>query len=242
MPETYTLNIRHRPDANDGIYERHNRYLQKQEGIGPPWELSTGHKSQLNDKDIGPGNIVSILKVGRRMGKGVSGGLSYSCRVASYLDDCASKDDSIILNFKLSNIDFEKLVLVDLPIFIEAFEAYTAEISVSDYSIHEFKEWQNFSHTNGSLRQAIFRIPPVSFYDRKLCLRAFKLTPEEIVKRLQGKVEKAYCHYDGVVIIVSSTPVDRETYLNVSENIKAILSRRQSSFFDIFKRKQRIKN
>jgi len=110
MSEKYTLNIRHRPNVNDSIYERHNRFLKKQVGIGAPWELTTGIENQFKPKDIGPGNISSCLMMGRRMGKGISGMLNYTCRVESYLDDDASKDDSLILNFKLKNIDYEKLV------------------------------------------------------------------------------------------------------------------------------------
>lgn len=235
MTETYTLNVRHRPNVNDGIGERHNRYLQNQIGIGQPWELSPGPENQFKEKDIGPGNISSNLMMGRRMGKGVSGSLSYSCRVESYLDDNASKDDSIILKFKLRSVDYEKLVLTDFPYFIEAFESYTAEIVVRGFTRHEFEERQHFSNTIGNLREAVFRIAPVSFYDRLLCQRAFKLTPEEIVEKLQDKVEKVYCHCDGVVIIFSSKPVSAEVYLSVNEKIKSLLMKKTRPFLGILK-------
>ena len=233
MTVTYTLNVRHRPNVNEDIVERHNRYLKKQIGIGSPWELSTGPENQFKEKDVGPGNISSNLMMGRRMGKGVSGSVSYSCRVESYLDDYAKKDDSIILNFKLRNINYEKLVLTDFPNFVKAFEAYTAEIHIHDYTMHESEAWREFSKTTGDLRKAIFRIPPVSFYDRMLCQRAFNLTPEEIVQRLQSKVEQVYCCYDGVVIIYSSKPVSEEVYLSVNENIKSSLAKKRRKFFGI---------
>ena len=46
MSETYTLNILHRPDINDGIYERFNDLEQPQESSALVY--STTMKSMIN--------------------------------------------------------------------------------------------------------------------------------------------------------------------------------------------------
>jgi len=113
--------------------------------------------------------------------------------------------------------------LTDFQFFIEAFEAYTAELNIHEYTLHQFDEKQNFYKTKGDIRKAVFRVPPVSFYDRLLCQKAFNLEPEEIVGRLQDHVEKVYYHHDGVVVVYSSKPVTKEVYLSVNDIIKSLL-------------------
>ena len=75
-------------------------------------------------------------------------------------------------------------------------------------------------------RHGVFRIHPVSFFDRQLCVRALGLQPEAVISRLAGKVEKAELYYDGVLIVSSSRPLPLEAADQVNRDVWAALGAR----------------
>lgn len=88
-----------------------------------------------------------------------------------------------------------------LPKLVTAFEAYVAEISVRECTTHEFEAWRSFvakRQEQEGQRYPVFRIPPVCFYSRTICLQTFGLMPEAIAEQLEGKVDRL----NGSIIIV----------------------------------------
>ena len=79
---------------------------------------------------------------------------------------------------------------------------------------------------NVDYRHGVFRIHPVSFFDRQLCERAFGIQPETVASRLTGKVERVGLHEDGVLIVASSRALPLPAADQVSRDVWAALGGR----------------
>jgi len=73
-------------------------------------------------------------------------------------------------------------------------------------------------------RDGVYRINAVNYYDRELCQRAFNLSPEQIVERLDGKVESVSLLSDGVMLIYSSKLLERDELEKIDAKVKALLA------------------
>ena len=146
------------------------------------------------------------------LGPGVEAYIAYALRSESYLRDNAQYDDRMIVEFDPTEVDLAEVAKTVFPQYVEAFGAYRATIVISDeLSLDDWDEICELCRTGKDVngRDGVHRINSVNYFDRELCRRAFESSPEDILDRLDGKVETARIVADGVLLIVTSDMVDR---------------------------------
>ena len=87
------------------------------------------------------------------------------------------------------------------PAYVEAMDAYNAWMQ--DEHVYRQVAESRGGDWGGDFRDDVAVIMPANFWDRELCRRAFRLTPEQIVGRLQGRVAEARLFLDGVLVVYS---------------------------------------
>ena len=118
----YKIELRHRAQPDETISERHGFFLDRIARLRSPWNLS-GIRSL---PAIGVELLVN-LSFGDLSGSGIKGRLTYVYRSADYLEDNAHYDDSLFIEFRAGDIEFDEIIEV-LPVYVEAFDAYRAAL------------------------------------------------------------------------------------------------------------------
>jgi hypothetical protein len=214
----YELLIRSRAFCDETIEQKHTRFMAGLRSIPPPWGLEGKEVPAPPD----PGeDLIADVQLGRFFGNGIPGEIVYQYRHHGFRDEGAD-DDYFALKFNPEKLDYERLVHVALPIYLSSFSAYRGQIGNVEFGD---KDW-DAGERDVDYRHGVFRIYPVSFFDRQLCVRAFGLQPEAIISRLEGKVEKVELYNDGVLIVSSSRPLPLEAADQVSRDVWAALGAR----------------
>jgi len=190
----YNLEIRAIARQEQSIEEKHQFFLGGLDSLPPPWGLV----QQLPAPDPG-GGLSASLKVAKLLGKGLRGDLVYQFR-RPFRDD-ASQDDFINIVFDPEKVDYQQLVATIFLRYVSAFGGYYAEISDDEFI---FMDYDKRRELRSDKRHGIYRIPPVSYLSQNLCLKSLGLTPNQVVERLQGKVEDVRTALDGVLIVLTS--------------------------------------
>jgi len=161
------------------------------------------------------------------LGSGLACGLLYQFRSPSYLRDNAKYDDLMICEFNPEEVDFVAVARRVFPLYVDAFTPYRgAVIPQKDLGGEDWDEIVGLCKETGKDvdgRDGIYRISIVNYFDRELCRRAFNLSPEQIADRLKDKVELASLLLDGVLVIVTSEMVDRETLKGIDASLRSAL-------------------
>jgi hypothetical protein len=210
----FSLIIRSRVDSQQSIPNKHavlvKRYFESgtmwpfSEVITPPTEI--GHK------------LVVVTKLKKCLENGFVGQICYPFRDPN-ASDKASNDDFICIDFNPLKIDYELIVSDVFPRLVAAFDGYRGQIIDTKIYSLDFEKKQTIDDRHG-----VYRILPVAFYDRQLCVRGFNLSPEEITKRLSGRVESAKLFNDGVLLIERSRPFTLEEADFIDNSIRTILN------------------
>lgn len=223
MSDSYKLELRHRASAEEPIEDKHRKLMHAMTRYDPPY----GYKGREIPSVPNIGKIVSVVPLRPLSKRGAKSYVCYSLRSKTYLKDKAEHDDHLIMEFKPQELDINMLLNQVFPAYIEAFDCYRAAIANREITA---SDWDRVVELSGSTgkdingRDGVYRFHPANYFDRELCRRAFGLTPEQIVKRLEGKVETASLLNDGVLIIYSSKlPRSREEYEKIDSDIKALL-------------------
>ena len=214
----YKIGLRHRAQPDETIPERHGRFLDRIAWLGSPWNLSGIGSLPA----IGAEFLVS-LSFGDIFGSGIKGRLTYVYRSADYLEDNAQYDDSLFIEFKAGDMELDEIVEV-LPVFVEAFDAYRAtlhnwNVTRSDDLVAACRK--TGKELNG--RDGVYRINTINYFDRELCSRAFGLTPEQLVARLEGKVQLVSMIHDGVFMVYGSREMDARDFQGVDSYVRSLL-------------------
>ena len=207
----YCLDLRHRPRVQESIAEKHKIFCNTLKEFDFPWGYK-GHS--VPNIDVKKPKIVYVVKLKELSPRGLRSYLTYSLRSDQYLRDVAEHDDGVIIEFKPKDLDLSFFVKEVFPRYIESFDCYRASVINRELSRDDWtavSEKMNSTGKDVDGRDGVYRVNEINFYDRELCKRAFSLTPEKIVERLEGKVESVYLFHDGVVLIYSSTllPIDQ---------------------------------
>jgi hypothetical protein len=115
------------------------------------------------------------------------------------------------------------------PIYIKAAKPYVGMLCDVDIFVSDIGTGDRYTgeyHLNPNyvdIRKGVYRIWPANYWDRELCECSFKLTPEEIVKRLENKVADCRVFEDGVLLIYSFEPVLGDEILKINEVLMPIL-------------------
>lgn len=195
----YYLMLRSRPRAQDPIPEYHDRILSQLAELPPPW----GVTRKPWPKAAEPGNNWSRTVTLRNcFGKTIVMEASYFHRAGlrdeAEIRDYGSADDYFKFEFNAHKVDYGLLLEVALPRFIEVMRAYRAQLMPDDYVLHEAGNMGQLE-----FRQGVYNIAPANFFDRELCQRAFRLSPEQLLERLAGKIPEGRILSDGAYIIAT---------------------------------------
>jgi hypothetical protein len=213
----YELLIRSRALREESIGQKHSRFIAALQQVEPPWGLKGKGAPAAPD----PGDdLIADVELGRFFGNGIHGELIYQYR-REFRDEGAA-DDYFALKFNPEKLDYKELVLVAYPAYLSSFSAYRGQIGNAEFGL---KDW-DAGDRDVDYRHGVFRIYPVCFFDRQLCVRAFGLQPEAIIPRLEDKVEKVELYNDGVLIVSSSRPLPLEAADQVSRDVWAALGAR----------------
>lgn len=218
----YKLEFRHRPEHSESIENKHIRFLEQLAGLGAPWNL--GGAIELPDI---AGELIVSVSLDKVLSSGVKGRISYTLRNQNYLEDDAQFDDAVFVEFSSGKVDYSKLLAEVFPYYVKAFDDYRA--ALHDWSVTR-SDWPAVvaacdatkKDVNG--RDGVFRINAANYFDRELCSRAFGKTPGQIVDCLDGHVENVSEFNEGVIVIVSYSPLSANELTERGERLKAILA------------------
>lgn len=223
----YRIGFRHRPHPEEDFLQRHAQFLQDIQHISDTWCINPQNLKQPSDMK---GELVSVVQLSKVLPKGCNGYMCYSFRGKDYLIDAGRVDDSINISFYPQKIDYPLLVNQLFPQIVQAFGCYRATIKDDDLIPGEFDIISDMvisGRANGldiDGRDTVYRINAVNFYDSVLCMRAFGLTPQQILERLQGHVEQVSLLGNGVLIIYSSTILDDAEFKQIDSKIRLLLT------------------
>jgi hypothetical protein len=203
----YQLMLRSRPDLEETITRKHDRFIRALARIKGDWGLPAGNRPKV--REPGPKDeFVIAVKLTGCLGKGIAGAISYQIRqglvyyrqhYGEHYIDQGKYDDYIQLEFDPYKVDYQALVGNAFLKYVAAFRPYQGKIEDEDFIPLDFEAWRKLPPRGG-----VHRISPVNYFDRELCRRAFRLTPEEVVSRLLGQAERASVESDGAFILASS--------------------------------------
>lgn len=202
----YEVLLRSRALRDESIPAKHERLLAGLRQIAPPWGLGDAAGPPAPD----PGSeLIAQVKLTPFLGKGIRGEVVYQFR-RDFRDE-GSADDFLSLTFNPEKVDYAAFVDGAFPKYLSALDAYRGELGDAEFTHLDFDAARKVD-----FRRGVFRIHPVSYYDKQLCLRAFELEPDEIVARLVDRCERVTRHGDGVLVVLSTKPLsladaDQET-------------------------------
>jgi hypothetical protein len=211
----YNWEIRAVADQSQTIEDKHESFLNGLDGLPEPWAVS----QRLPAPDPG-GGLSGSLKVAKLLGKGLRGDLVYQFR-RPFRDE-ASQDDYLNVVFNPTKINYKQLVSSVFLKYVGAFGGYYAEIADDEFI---FMDYEARRQHGVDKRHGIYRLAPVAYIGQELCRRAFGITPEQVVDRLQGSVEEVRLALDGVFIVLTSEPLPAAQVDDLCWKAKALLER-----------------
>ncbi|MBR8657423.1 hypothetical protein KDH83_29315 [Achromobacter sp. Marseille-Q0513] len=161
----------------------------------------------------------------------------YRYRGERYLyDDRGYMDEHVRYGFKVSNreINYSYVINNQVPQVVEAFEPYRTCVYYDSYAFkyqgRSFEDNPTYFnlHENKSIdvdgRNNIYTLHPAQFWDAELCERALGYGPDEVIARLQGKVQDVRRLTNGVYLVLNDDPkLTYEDFVKMNEQIKPIL-------------------
>lgn len=186
-----------RPDLKIDPISKHNLLINFFETLPEPWKLNS---NQVPIPEFGD-HFVAIVNLDKFLGKGIKCSVFY--RYRNMLEDNASDDDRVYIEFNSKKVDFHYLVDVIFPKMVEVFNAYKGIIYNEQLMFVDFEKSRN-----KNLRETIYRFYPVNFLDEQLCQRALRLTSKQVADKLDKQVEKVEIYNAGVLIIGTSKALD----------------------------------
>lgn len=212
----YLLNIRSRPAPTESVTDAHERVLKVLQQIRGQWGIVRGVIPSVYEPIS---TFLSAVPLTGMVGKGIRGSLNYYNRQA--LRDDASCDDWINLEFNPTKVDYAHLVDVVFPRLVIGLKAYVGEIKECQLVAKDFERWRR---SKANLRDGVFRIHPVAYWDRQLCKRAFGLTPIQVAKRLGGAVDRVSPMRAGVLTVVSSKILPTDEIVKIDKRLQPLLT------------------
>jgi len=221
--------IRYRATAAESIEQRHHDVMTRMSRVGPPF----GFKGL----DLPPAPICRDLCTFYKIRfpiRGLKFMATYNYRSEDYLNrDEATLDDSLDYAFRASNkeLDYRQILHENFPAVIEAYRGYRAGVWLGFHVIHygdhheaSYKKLRKDPSINIDGRNNIFTLHPAVYWDALLCQRALGYGPEEVIRRLHGKVPVVKPLNDGVYIIFNDDKdLTYETFAAYNDHFKAIL-------------------
>jgi hypothetical protein len=216
-----------RVDEAVSAEQRHARFFEGIKEIPVPWGLG--------DRPVPPTpefrrRSVAAIGLTKFFGIGVKRAM-ITYRYRRLLSDDGYSDDGLIIAFDPAKVDVHHLIYTVIPRYIEAFDAYRVDYydeQFVDLAYEERVEEGGVVYTSKSKeyvdpRFKVDEVWPVSFYDELLCRRAFNLTPTEVLRRLEGKVEHGRLLHGGAYLVGTSQVLPIEEAQKVCREMKSAL-------------------
>ena len=219
--DKYKIELRHRAQPDEPFEEKHKKFIEEVSELDSPWNLEGLEPLP----DIGAELLVTV-SLDKVFGKGVKGRLTYMYRNNDYLEDNAQYDDNLFIEFNAGKINLEDVVKI-LPYYVSAFGCYRATVhnwSITRSDWPKVVEGCNDTGKDVNGRDGVYRINAINYFDGDLCQSAFGLSPEDIVNRLNGKVELVSLLNDGVFLVYSSQILERSEHEKIDHEIKTLLN------------------
>lgn len=222
--EIYEAQFRFRPDPQEPIERAHRRIKDAFCRLDAPW----GYRDQEFPEcpDIGDDLGVTV-ELGKLSGRGRNSYLSYSRRDKKYLRDKAQYDDFIVVAFRNKDVDAHYLVDAVFPLCITDLGCYRATVYNEELAMRDWDDVVEACNSTGrdaDGRDGVFRINAINYYDRELCRRAFRRTPEDIAGRLEGEIEHVSVLNDGVLLIYKSELLGAEECEKIDSEVRRLLA------------------
>jgi hypothetical protein len=211
----YTVDVRARALQTEPYEVRHREFFAALKEIPHPWGLE-GREGPPVPR-VGNDYISTGISFTNLLGKGIRGQVMYQGRFVHLKEDIAANDDFVDLSFNPEKVAYSEFVKTVFPIYITTFAGYSAFIY--DEAFNQY-DWDAGRAWGIDGRHGVFRIHPVSYFDRLLCQRAFQLTPEQIADRLANRIEEVRLLHDGVYLIGSSEPLEFDVARDLSDAMK----------------------
>ena len=194
----FRLMMRSRPDGP--IPAKHERFLSCLAELKSDWGLIGTTWPDAKD----PGTLpMQQVKLSKCFTKGIKANVSYQNR--KYVRDEGQFDDYFTLEFDPKQVDYLLLVKYVFQVYLDAFGAYRGQIGDEAFIYLDFEASRHVD-----LRHGVFRVLPVSFFDRELCVRSYGLEPGHIANRVTPWVESVSLRSDGILIVGTSQVISFE--------------------------------
>jgi hypothetical protein len=219
-----TFDIRHRYDATEDHEALYRKAMEKLSEIAPPWGLKGIEIKPFPPMKDLPSNGVSYTREVGAPFKMFSVGFQNRRRKIAPKDH-AMHDDMLIGDFNMNHkaVDHSYLVKTVFPCYVEAMGAYCAVIDKYDV-LRELQEKNGLNREGPEdSRHVVDAIFNANYWDRELCRRAFGLTPEEVVDRLQGHVAETRILLDGVLVIYSHERIPDDQLALIDGKLRPLL-------------------
>ncbi len=149
-----------------------------------------------------------------------------------YGDD-VTYDDKVWVTFPTHSrrLDYRSMLHEHLPVVMEAFGGYAGHGYFGSYvvkyeNIHaaEIEALRKKPGIDVNGRNNIFTLNVVEYWDAELCQRALGYGPDEVIKRLTGKVPLVKSLMDGVYVVFNDNPdLTFEGFCAYNDRLKPVL-------------------
>lgn len=219
-----TVEMRRRTEVSDDVEALHSRVAKGLAALSPNW-WHAGAKIDEPDLDD---ELESQVNLGPGLPDNVQGYLAYVFRDANYSRDLAEFDDRLILNISVESKKYPEIVNELFPLLVRIFAPYRASIILDEDLILDDWEVANergrLSGRDEDGRDGVVRIPPVGYFDREFCLRAFGIDDGEFARQVHGIAEKTLRINDGVFFVFSTEMLDRQQLVDLDQRVRSGLS------------------
>ncbi len=220
-----------RPDRALTIEQRHAQVMARMAKVPPPLGFNGVALPSAPSCD----DALSAHYQVKMSTKGLLCFGDYRYRGERYVyEDRGSFDEHMTYGFRHTNkkIDYHFLVHENLPLVIEAFGAYRANFPPHDFDL-KYRESAGGEEPYRRLKEQgldvdgrsnIFTLCPAQFWDAELCQRALGYGPDEVMRRLSGKIPRVQPVLDGVYLVFNDDlNLTQEDFNAINDTYKPIL-------------------
>lgn len=207
----YWLVLHSRADASVDPETKHASFFERIRELPGQWG---GSEMPVPPMPRFKGGSSASTNLTKYLGRGIHRAM-VTYRYRRMLSDDGLSDDLLNIVFNPHVVSLGELLLIAVPRYIEAFDAYLAEYF--DDAVIDLPPEGNLKAPNP--RTDVKRVGPVSYFDDLLCRRAFGIAPELALARCQGEVEHGELVAGGVYLLGSSKVLSMSEARSLSERM-----------------------
>lgn len=184
----YIFELNSRTSKNESAEAKYEMLIESLKEVDFPWGITSANAPFPG---FGKESVATIV-LDSYMAKGIK--CTVFLRYRNLLEGNSLSDDRIYIEFNPKKQDYQQLANEIFPKYVKIFNAYRGVIYDKELMFVDFDRSRN-----KNLRNTIIRFYHICYYDRELCIRALKMTPEKIVGNLKN-LESVQIYNDGLFI------------------------------------------